>query len=265
MNLRSKNGALRVRPSRLYSFLDGTRLGTAVGAVIFASIGIFFAVMFVVGLITPATDPATKAQVRTSPWMIIPTLVMVSVLFLIAHTTWSEIPPRVIVTTPDQARALFRDRPFVLVLWSFKEYQDLLGTKIEYEGVHQTPVNVPQSLDGYIAEVASEFEFRSIRFWHKDASSLVGVSSKSIHAICPDIIWRDVILIALPAAAAIVLVPGCGEGLAWEREVVATSAELEAKTLNLSVLKMEDLTAALTTHFKAVTAHVRATPAVSRY
>jgi hypothetical protein len=207
---------------------------------------------------TPDTDPTTEAQLRTSPWMVIPTLVIVGILFVIAHAIWSEIPPRIVVTTLDQARALWGDQSFVLVLWAFKEYQDLLGTKIEYEGVHMIPVDVPQSLDGYIADVASEFGFRSIRLWRKDVSGLVGVSSKSIHVICPDMIWRDVVLVAFPAAAAIVLVPGRGEGLAWEREVVATSAELEAKTLNLSALKMEEFKAALTPHFKAVAAHVRA-------
>jgi hypothetical protein len=256
---RTESGAVRVRPSRLYSFLDRSRLGTAVSAVIFASAGIFFAVIFVVVLATPHTDPATRAQVRTSPWIVIPTLVMVSTLFLIAHVTWSAIPPRIIVTTLDQARALWGGRLFVLILWSFKEYQDVLGTKMEYEGVHQRPVNVPQGLDGYIADVASEFGFRSIRLWRNDAARLVNVSSKSIHVICPDMIWRDVVLAAFPAAAAIVLVPGRGEGLAWEREVVATSADLKAKTLNLSALKMEKLKPALTTHFKAVIAHVRAT------
>lgn len=259
---RTDSDVMRVRPSRLYSFLDRRLRDTAVGAVFFASIGIFFAVTFVVLLVTPDTDPATGAHVRTSPWMVIPTLVMVSMFFLIAHVTWSEIPPRVILTILDQARSLCADRPFVLILWSFREYHDLLGTIPATEGVHPRRVNVPQSLDGYIAEVASEFGFRSIRLWHKDSSRLVGVSSKSIHVICPDMIWREVVLDALSAAAAILLVPGRGEGLAWEREVVATSAELKAKTLNLSALKMEELRAALTIHFKAVTAHVRVTSPV---
>jgi hypothetical protein len=88
------------------------------------------------------------------------------------------------------------------------------------------------------------------------------VSSKSIHVICPDVIWPDVVLVALHAAVAIVLVPGRGEGLAWEREVVATNAELEAKTLNLSALKIEELKTALIRHFQVVTAQVRATSPV---
>ena len=77
--------------------------------------------------------------------------------------------------------------------------------------------------------------------------------------ICPNVIWRDVVLVALHAAAAIVLIPGRGEGLAWEREVVATSAELDAKTLNLTGLKMAELKPAITAHFERVTAKPRVT------
>ena len=252
-----------VRPSRLYR----GRLGTAVEAVSIAFIAILFAVIFVVGLAKPHTDPATGAQVSTSPWMIIPTLVMVSVLFLIAHVIWSEIPPRIILATLDQASALCGDPPFVLILWSFEEYQDLLGTTIEYEGVHQMPVNVPQSLDGYITDAASEFGFRSIRLWQTDASRLVGVSSKSIQVICPDLIWRQVVQIALHAAVAIILIRGRGQGLAWEREVVATNPELNPKTLDLSVFKMTEVKPAITTHFERVTGRIRDTshgPSTSR-
>jgi hypothetical protein len=233
--------------------------------ILFALIGLSFAVVTVFVFATPATDSAGRIQARPSLWLLIPCLFLELGCFLVAYVIWTEIPPRVIVTTLDQVRTLCDDRLFVLILWSFREYQDLLGTATVYEGVHMAPTNAPQSLDGYIADVASKFELRSIRLWHKDVPCLVEVSSKSIHVICPDVIWRDVVLVALHAAVAIVFIPGRGEGLAWEREVVATSSELEAKTLNLSGIKMADLKPTITTHFERViaktqvTSHVRTT------
>ena len=259
---RTNKGMVRVRPSRFYSFLDGNRRETAVGVVLFAFIGLGFAVVTVFVFATPATDSAGRIQARPNPWLLIPCLFFELGWFLVAYVIWTEIPLRVIVTTLDQVRALCADRSFVLILWSFREYQDLLGTATVYEGVNMVPRNAPQSLDCYIADVASEFELRSIRLWHKDASPLVDVSSKSIHVICPDVIWRNVVLVALHAAAAIVLIPGRGEGLVWEREVVATSSELGAKTLNLSGLEMAELKPTITKHFERLTIKVRVTSRV---
>jgi hypothetical protein len=77
--------------------------------------------------------------------------------------------------------------------------------------------------------------------------------------ICPDLIWRGVVLIALQNAAAIVLIPGSGEGLAWERQVVATSPELDAKTLTLSTLEIGKLKAVLKTHLGTVVSKMQVT------
>lgn len=249
---RHDKGAVRVRPSRLYSLFDGSGLGAAGGAIFFALLGVS-CVFVVLG--------GGGGQVRSSPWLLIPGLFFAAVMalgaFLVAAAIWISVPARVVLTTLDKARALCADRSFVLILWSFREYQDLLGTTTEYGGLRaRRRVNVQQGMDSYIAEVADDFKLRSIRLWCKNAPRFVDGPSNSIHAICPDLIWKEVVLVALHAAVAVVLVSGRGEGLAWEREVVVTSAELDAKTLSVSGLKVTELKAALKTHLQRVTAKV---------
>lgn len=163
---------------------------------------------------------------------------------------WIGIPRRVFLRSVKQARNFFEGRRFVLVLWSFQDYDDI----VKRESIGQTEfgdeVFKEYSLDSELLTMSKEKGVDVVRLWNLDLDDLVGDERKGIQAICVDEIWLKTIEIALQSAKLVIFFEGGGDGLRLERGIIDCNETLIEKTLFLH--SGEGAVAELAAHFDTV-------------
>lgn len=161
---------------------------------------------------------------------------------------WLTIPPRIRLTSPEAAERVLSKRKYVLILWSRQDYADLtkrteLGMDWGSSQSFATPHMRYQddSWDAAALKAARRFECETIRLWVPGESELVGEESKGLQVLCSDSNWKDVVVIAMHHAFAILVYRGKGNNLEWELDQITAETTLKKKTV-FNARSVESLT-----------------------
>jgi hypothetical protein len=213
-------------PSRLYGLSTAGYIGKALAAIFFHSFGFISLALVIHSFISE------NFQVGQ---YIGGSLMALGVIFIFngfGSFLWRSIPPRVKIADYTHAKKIFSKQRFFLILWSFHQYHDYFGSeRLGFNKDAGGRVEADVSLDSKVREVAQKFGHVTIKLWNADAPEPLGDMPKSIHVICDDSIWQQVITMAFSLATGIVVFSGSGQGLNWEVEQILNNPSLSQKSV----------------------------------
>jgi hypothetical protein len=214
---------------RLYAFTDRKNSSAAWGAVLFYFLGFGLPVALI------SISFFRKMHLFSE---FLPCLLFTMVLCGFANFLWESIPSRILLSTASAAESLFDGRRFILILWSIRQYEDLLGSVLTKRSDKDVGGDVYSdiSLDSRLQNVARKSQCITIKLWSRGQPEPVGSEPKSLHVICDGCDWKAVVSAAMLGASAIVVVEGKqkfveGTGLHWEIQRIQASQALKDKTV----------------------------------
>jgi hypothetical protein len=114
------------RPSRRYSFSDPNLSQDAQSAITFYLLGVGLSGL----LVGTAFLGPRRSELQQSDYIGLGICVLFCLVFFSSFATfiWKGIPPKLWIRETADAEQYFSDTRFVLILWSFRQYEDVIGT-----------------------------------------------------------------------------------------------------------------------------------------